>query len=108
MIQLSPPACAGSSNFGNFVYVATTAGNCILAACPASFSQARCTRQADGTCTFGTTPVDGGVIWQNVGVDATSPSTAIFDPGLYYVDAQGLSFAGGSTARISTATGDGI
>ncbi len=101
---LIEPTCAGS-NPGNFVYVATTAGNS-AGACPASFSQVRCTRQADGTCTLGTT-TDAGVIWQNVGVDSTSPGTAIFDPGLYYVDAQGLSFAGGSTARISTATGDG-
>jgi hypothetical protein len=34
-------------------------------------------------------------------------STGIFDPGLYYVAANGLNFGSNSTARMSTATGDG-
>ncbi len=88
------------------MYVATTTGTS-AGACPALFNQAPCTRQADGTCSLGTT-TDVGVIWQNVGVDSTGPSTAIFDPGLYYLDANGLSLGtGSSTARVSTATGDG-
>jgi len=105
LINPSTPTCLSTSNAGDFVYVATTAGNS-AGICPASFSQVRCTRQADGTCSLGTTP-DGGIIWQNVGADSTTPGTAIFDTGLYYVAANGLSLGSGSTARVSTASGDG-
>jgi len=105
LINPSTPTCLSTSNAGDFVYVATTGGNS-AGICPASFSQVRCTRQADGTCSLGTTP-DGGVIWQNVGADSTTPGTAIFDTGLYYVAANGLSLGSGSTARVSTASGDG-
>ncbi len=105
LINPSTPTCLSTSNAGDFVYVATTTGNS-AGICPASFSQVRCTRQADGTCSLGTTP-DGGVIWQNVGADSTTPGTAIFDTGLYYVAANGLSLGSGSTARVSTASGDG-
>src|SRR6185369_9952411 len=34
-------------------------------------------------------------------------NTGIFDPGLYYVAANGLNFGNNSTARMSTAAGDG-
>ncbi len=102
LIKPSTPTCASSSN----VYMATTAGTS-SGSCPSSFTQPRCTRLADGTCSGGTTPPDGTVTWRNVGVVSTTPGSAIFDAGLYYVGSEGLSFAGGSTARVSTATGDG-
>jgi hypothetical protein len=74
---------------------------------PNPWNQTPCARQSDGSCTGGTQP-DGGVLqWQNVGVVAINPSTAIFDPGLYYVGAGGFNLGSGSTARVSTATGDG-
>jgi hypothetical protein len=105
LIKPSTPTCANTSNSGGFVFMATTAGTS-SGTCPSSFNQIRCTRQSDGTCSGGTT-ADGTVTWQNVGVDSTTPSTAIFDPGLYYVGSQGLSFGSGTTARVSAANGDG-
>lgn len=52
--------------------------------------------------------MDGNIVWQNVGkVTFNKLSTGIFDPGLYYVAANGLNFGDGSTVRVSTATGDG-
>jgi len=98
---LIKPTC---NNAGNFVYIATVAGNS-AGACPA-FNQTRCTRQGDGSCTNGTTN-DAGVTWQNVGTVTNNPGTAIFDPGLYFVGTRGLTFGSNTTARISTATGDG-
>jgi putative Flp pilus-assembly TadE/G-like protein len=106
LIMPSTLTCASTSNSGGFVYMAITAAGNSAGTCPASFNQTRCTRQADGTCSGGTT-IDGGVTWQNVGVVSTAPKTAIFDPGLYWVGSEGLNFGPGSTARISTATGDG-
>lgn len=50
---------------------------------------------------------DNAIKWKNVGVDSKNPSTAIFDPGLYYVGANGLSLGPSSIVRMSTATGDG-
>src|SRR5207244_5457023 len=61
---------------------------------------------SDGTCSGGTT-LDGGVTWQNIGVVSTTPGTAVFDSGLYYVGSQGFSLGSGSAARISTVNGDG-
>ena len=104
LIKPTTPTCLSAANPGGYIYIATAAGTS-AGTCPASFSQVVCTRLSDGTCSGGTTVA--GVTWQNVGVDTTSPSTAIFDPGLYWVAANGLSFGSGSTARISTATGDG-
>ena len=101
LMKPATPTCASTG----FVYVVTTPGTS-GAACP-TFTSVRCTRQPDGTCSGGTTNDGTSVTWQNVGVDSTTPSTAIFDPGLYYIDSNGVSFAGGSTARISTAAGDG-
>lgn len=51
---------------------------------------------------------DNGIIWKNIGVVSNSPSTAIFDPGLYYVGGSngGLSIKQ-ATVRVSTASGDG-
>jgi hypothetical protein len=104
LIKPTTPTCLSTSNPGGYIYIATAAGSS-AGTCPASFNQVVCTRQSDGTCSGGITAA--GVTWQNVGVDSTSPSTAIFDPGLYYVAANGLGFGSGSTARLSTATGDG-
>lgn len=98
--------CPSSVNPGQFVYLAITPTGNSAAACPALFNQTPCTRLSDGTCSGGTTS-DGGVTWQNIGTDSTGPSTAIFDPGLYYLDSQGFSLGSGSTARMSTANGDG-
>ncbi len=101
LMKPAPSACTSTG----FVYVVTTPGTS-AGTCPAFTTTTRCTRLADGTCSGGTI-ADGGVTWQNVGVDSTGPSTAIFDPGLYYVGANGLTFGSGSAARMSTATGDG-
>ncbi len=51
---------------------------------------------------------DGSITWQNIGVVVLNKlSTGIFDPGLYYVAANGFNLGSNSTARVSTATGDG-
>lgn len=92
-------------NAGNFVYEVFTAGKSGGTG-PNPWNQSVCSRQPDGTCSGGN-QADGTVTWQNVGKVSTSPSTAIFDPGLYYVGSQGLTLGSGSTARISTANGDG-
>ncbi len=58
--------------------------------------------------TIGSTITDGGVTWENVGQNlSTSPGTAIFQPGLYYLGAGGLDLGSNSTVRMSTANGDG-
>ena len=106
IVQPSTPTCAGASNSGGFLYMVTAAG-ASSASCPALFNQTPCARQPDGTCSGGT-QVDNGVTWQNVGkVTLNQLKTAIFDPGLYFVSSNGLNFGSGSTARMSTATGDG-
>src|SRR6266568_6854672 len=102
LIKPATPTCTATT----FVYVVTTPGTSTAGACPAFNTITRCTRQADGTCSGGTI-TDGGVTWQNVGVVSTTPGTAIFDPGLYWVASEGLNFGSNSTARISTTTGDG-
>jgi hypothetical protein len=65
------------------------------ASCPASWNQ-----------TYGQNTV-AVVTWKNVGVVSLKPNTAIFDPGLYYLGANGLTIGDNSTVRMSTATGDG-
>jgi len=93
-------------NAGGFVYLATF-GATSGPASPNPWNQTVCTPQSDGTCTGGTQVV-GGVTWWNVGVvNLPQLSVGIFDPGLYYVKESGLNLGSGSTARISTATGDG-
>jgi hypothetical protein len=96
-------------NSQNFVYVALNTGTSIspASAGPSPWNPTVCLRQADGSCSGGTQP-DGTITWQNLGVvNLNKLSTGIFDPGLYYVAANGLNLGSGSTARISTATGDG-
>jgi hypothetical protein len=95
-----------TSNSGNFLFMATNTGVSAGTA-PAIWPQSPCLPQANGTCSGGT-QVDGGITWQNVGVVVLNKlSTGIFDPGVYFVAANGLNFGDGSTARVSTATGDG-
>lgn len=95
-----------TANNANFLFLALNTGNTGNNA-PTAWPQTPCTRQSNGTCS-GSTIVDGTVTWQNVGtVTLNKLSTGIFDPGLYYVAANGLNFGSGSTARLSTATGDG-
>jgi len=96
-------------NSGGFVYVALNTGKSIspTSAGPNPWNQTVCVRQANGSCSGGTQP-DGTITWQNIGVVVLNKlSTGIFDPGLYYVAANGLNLGSGSTARLSTATGDG-
>ncbi|HEY1527753.1 MAG TPA: pilus assembly protein TadG-related protein [Candidatus Angelobacter sp.] len=92
-------------NAGLFVFLATNTGTAGNTTPP--WNQTPCLRQADGSCSGGT-QADGGITWRNVGVVVLNKlSTGIFDPGLYYVAANGLNLGAGSTARLSTATGDG-
>ena len=93
-----------SNNAGQFVFKLITTGTSAVSA--HAWNQTTCTPQSDGTCSSGT-QLDGTATWQNVGKVSTAPNTAIFDPGLYYVGAGGLKLASGSSARMSTATGDG-
>jgi hypothetical protein len=96
-------------NAGGFVYIALNSGTSISPASsgPNPWNQTVCTRQANGSCSGGT-QADGSITWQNVGVvNLNKLNTGIFDPGLYYVAANGFNLGNNSTARVSTATGDG-
>lgn len=84
-----------SHNTGNFVYQALNAGTSATTG-PNPWNQ-----------TIGANQPDNSITWKNLGVDSKNPSTAIFDPGLYYVGANGLSLKSGSIVRPSTANGDG-
>jgi Flp pilus assembly protein TadG len=98
----------GQHNAGGFVYIVTNAGvSGTNAQIPNPWNQTVCTRQPNGTCSGGT-QLDGTVTWQNVGVVVLNKlTTGIFDPGVYYVAANGFSLGSNSTVRVSTATGDG-
>jgi Putative Flp pilus-assembly TadE/G-like len=105
ILPQNPPCASGITS----IFLATNAGTSGTT-CPAQFATtARCTPQSDGTCSGGTFVGSGAspITWQNIGTATKNPSTAIFDPGLYYVGAHGFGLAGGTTARISTAAGDG-
>ena len=96
-------------NAGGFVYIALNSGTSITPASsgPNPWNQTVCTRQADGSCSGGL-QADGSITWQNIGVVTLNKlNTGIFDPGLYYVAANGFNLGSNSTARVSTATGDG-
>ena len=86
-------------NAGNFTYKAT-----------AITTGKSCTPATNGPNpwqqTIGQPQSDCGVTWQNMGPTSKTPSTAIFDPGLYYVGATGLDIKQ-ATVRTSTAAGDG-
>src|SRR5579859_4137238 len=83
-----------TGNAGNFIYVVTVSGR-------------------SGTTvpvwpqTRDLTVTDGSVVRKNIGVAAAKPNTAIFDPGLYYLDSQGMQLNSNSNVRPSTAAGDG-
>jgi hypothetical protein len=96
------------NNKGNFVYIALNSGTSISPAkSEPNWNQIPCTRQADGACSGGTQP-DNTITWQNIGVVVFNKlTTGIFDPGLYYVAANGFNLGDNSTVRVSTATGDG-
>jgi hypothetical protein len=94
------------NNSGGYLYKALNTGTSQPTS-PNPWFQTACARQADGSCSGGL-QLDGGITWQNIGVVTLNKlSTGIFDPGLYYVAANGLNLGSGSTARMSTATGDG-
>jgi hypothetical protein len=78
-------------NSGGFVYIALNSGTSISPASsgPNPWNQTVCTRQPDGV------------------VVLNKLTTGIFDPGLYYVAANGFNLGDNSTTRMSTATGDG-
>src|SRR6202008_27515 len=57
--------------------------------------------------TFQNTTKRGAITRVNVVAVTDKPSTAIFDPGLYYLGSNGLVLGDNSTVRPSTATGDG-
>jgi hypothetical protein len=104
---LIQPSKNKQGNAGQYVFMAIVGGASGGATPNFAGAQAPCLPQADGTCSGDTVP-DGGVTWQNVGkVTFNKLTTGIFDPGVYYVAANGLNFGDNSTARVSTATGDG-
>ena len=84
-----------ASNAGSFVFQSSggTAG---------TTAPAWNTAQTPGQTVAGS----GGIVWKNMGPDSTTPSTAIFDPGLYYLGVNGLSIKQ-ATVRMSTVAGDG-
>lgn len=93
-------------NAGGFVYIALNTGTA-GGTSPNPWFQTVCARQANGSCSGGT-QADGSITWQNIGVVVLNKlSTGIFDPGLYYVAANGFNLGDNSTVRMSTATGDG-
>ena len=97
-----------SNNPGTFMYKALGGGTSGSLPGPATWNQFPCTRQSDGTCAAGTgIQPDNGIQWQNIGAVTLNPGTAIFDPGLYYIGANGLTLGPNTTVRMSTATGDG-
>ena len=86
-----------SNNAGSYVYQALNTGNSATSGTgPNPWNQ-----------TIGGNQVDNTITWKNVGVVSKNPNTAIFDPGLYYVGANGLNLGSNSTVRMSTANGDG-
>lgn len=104
--MIQPLKSQNNSNLS--VFIALNTGNSgTNAQIPNPWPQTACVRQANGTCSGGT-QVDGSITWQNIGVVVLNKlTTGIFDPGLYYVAANGFNLGDNSTARVSTATGDG-
>lgn len=88
-------------NPGGFVYKVTATGKA------ATTSNNKFPASGNWNQTVGGTQTDGAVIWTNIGVmPSGSLSTAIFDPGIYYIGVEGLQLGSGSTVRPSTAAGD--
>jgi hypothetical protein len=96
------------NNAKNYVYLALNSGTSISpATSEPNWIQTPCLRQADGSCLGGLQP-DNTITWQNLGVvNPNKLTTGIFDPGLYYVAANGFNLGDNSTVRVSTAAGDG-
>jgi len=80
-------------NAGNYIYQALNGGAC--ATVPNPWNQI-----------IGGNQINCAVTWKNMGPTSKTPSTAIFDPGLYYVGATGFGIKQ-ATVRTSTAAGDG-
>jgi hypothetical protein len=102
--------CGAGVNSNGYLYMVTTGGTSGTCPAAASWNNNVCAKQANGTCTPGSFPTtSGGVTFQNVGkvISNLHLTTAIFDPGIYYIASNGVQFASGSTARTSTAAGDG-
>ena len=87
---------AHSRNNGDYIFQAQNAGTSQGGSGPNPWNQ-----------TIGGSQADNGITWKNMGPIATTPATAIFDPGLYWVGAGGLNPDSNTTIRMSTATGDG-
>jgi hypothetical protein len=81
-------------NGGRYIFQAQNSGNSGAVA-PNPWNQ-----------TIGGNQGDGAITWKNMGPASTSPATAIFDPGLYYLGAGGLQPGSNTTMRMSTAAGD--
>jgi hypothetical protein len=104
--MIQPVKSQNNSNLS--VFIALNSGTSgTNAQIPNPWNQTACLRQADGSCLTGL-QTDNTITWQNVGVVTLNKlSTAIFDPGLYYVAANGFNLGDNSSVRVSTATGDG-
>lgn len=104
--MIQPLKSQNNSNLS--VFIALNTGNSgTNAQIPNPWNPNACTRQADGTCSGGL-QTDNTITWQNIGVVTLNKlTTGIFDPGLYYVAANGFNLGSNSTARVSTASGDG-
>ena len=87
---------AHSRNNGDYIFQAQNGGASGAGSGPNPWNQ-----------TIGGSQTDNAITWKNMGPVAATPSTAIFDPGLYWVGAGGLNPDSNTTIRVSTATGDG-
>jgi hypothetical protein len=87
---------AHSRNNGDYIFQAQNGGASGTGSGPNSWNQ-----------TIGGSQTDNAITWKNMGPVATTPNTAIFDPGLYWVGAGGLNPDSNTTIRMSTSTGDG-
>jgi hypothetical protein len=85
-----------SKNSGDYVFQAQSTGT----------SGANANQPVWSQTILGAPQNDNGISWQNMGPVSTTPNTAIFDPGLYYVGSTGFGIKQ-ATVRTSTATGDG-
>jgi len=82
------------NNSGNYVFQATTNGTSQDVANNSSVPFDQTVGSND--------TVDGTVTWRNIGKISTTPQTAMFAPGLYYVAANGFNLGSGSAVRVTT------
>jgi hypothetical protein len=93
----------GGGNPANCVFQVTTAG--IPGGVTPNWVSTEAGNATLANFCHGQTVSGGAVTWINIGAITPIPSTAIFDPGLYYLAANGLSIKQ-ATVRTSTAAGD--